>query len=569
VLLLLVVVACADGAVWFDDLSEPPKISDQDRLALAQYVRDKLAGAASDFPAALRDDDKPRIVFLSVSEGMSKARVFVSATSGLHDAFTDAIQQAGQIRARWIRLDVVDHVDVYTVQSTLLPGWQRGVHGLAFDRDIAVAVLADQLIAGSFLDQSSKLAIGRLASAEPRINALQKANKMQVYRFTTMGVFCDQNGPRLLTNGRESFDHAQAGDYEQAAELAGDYLRRSVDDDGRFIYLYKPDTDQAAKKYNILRHAGSIFAMLQVYELTREDQMLSAVERALIYLEKQVRGIELQGQRLDVIVEKNAFKIGGNALAVLALTQYVAVTGNHRKLALAQRLAALMPALQDDDGRFTIHKGTWPQGKATSFISGYYPGEAIFALMRLYSLDQDKRWLQCAQRNAHYLNTVRDVNVPIDKRLPDHWLLYGLNELHRVTPKASYLKHARLIAQSIRLPQHVTSSRANWVGGYDTPPRSTPTATRTEGLIAAYHLLRDFGGNADELVAIRRSVQMGAQFDLRCQMKPAHAMYFADPARCLGGLSERLDKPDLRIDYAQHAISAWLGMARILREKNK
>lgn len=558
--------ANAGDAVWFDDLPKLFRPSDQQRVALVQYARAALTGAETDFPVSLRADDLPRIVILAVSDGVKQASVFVGRGRGLRVAVDNAVAQAGDLPAHWVRLDIVDRADSYSISSTHLPGWQRAVHGLAFDRQVDVALLADQLIAGKYLDEVPKVAIGRMAQAHPKLNALKDAKRIRVHRFTTLGAFCDDARALVLTHGRESFENATAGDFEQAARLAGDYLRRAVDNSGRFDYWYKPTTDRGSKKYNILRHCGSIFAMLQVYEISREPAMLDAAVSALNYVAKQVRTVNLNGKQIDVIVEDNEFKLGAGALAVLALSKYVSVTGDKSKLPLAQRLAELMPALQTDSGRFAMHKASWPDAIDSQFISGYYPGEAIFALVRLYALDGDARWLQCARRNARYLYNVRDADLPIERRLPDHWLLYGLNELHRAQPHDDYVAQAGLIASAIRLPQHTTPPWPHWVGGYFAPPRSTPTSTRTEGLTAAWFLLRDFGDDAKQLAAVRLSAEMGARFILRCQLQAPQAMFYPDPRRCLGGVGARLDRPDIRIDFPQHAISAWIAMAKILRQ---
>jgi hypothetical protein len=42
--------------------------------------------------------------------------------------------------------------------------------------------------------------------------------------------------------------------------------------------------------------------------------------------------------------------------------------------------------------------------------------------------------------------------------------------------------------------------------------------------------------------------------------------WLANPAKADGGVRESLFVHDVRIDYVQHAMSAWLHLARILRD---
>ena len=52
------------------------------------------------------------------------------------------------------------------------------------------------------------------------------------------------------------------------------------------------------------------------------------------------------------------------------------------------------------------------------------------------------------------------------------------------------------------------------------------------------------------------------------KLREADAVFFArDPARVLGGVKESIFVYDVRIDYVQHAMSGWLHLARLLRER--
>ena len=42
--------------------------------------------------------------------------------------------------------------------------------------------------------------------------------------------------------------------------------------------------------------------------------------------------------------------------------------------------------------------------------------------------------------------------------------------------------------------------------------------------------------------------------------------WLKNPAKAEGGVRESLLVPDVRIDYVQHAMSAWLHLARTLRD---
>ena len=63
-------------------------------------------------------------------------------------------------------------------------------------------------------------------------------------------------------------------DLLSSLELAGNYLVRETREDGSFVYLYNASCDCEDEDYNILRHAGTIYAMLQLYQVTENKDLL-------------------------------------------------------------------------------------------------------------------------------------------------------------------------------------------------------------------------------------------------------------------------------------------------------
>lgn len=210
-----------------------------------------------------------------------------------------------------------------------------------------------------------------------------------------------------------------------------------------------------------------------------------------------------------------------------------------------------------------MHKMVYPGGRVSDFRSQYYPGEALLALSRTHALDGKALWLDRAERGARYLIEHRDGRTPESDLIHDHWLLYTLDELYRQRPDPQYLSHTRQIARAIMNKQNHAPPYPDWRGSYYRPPRSTPTATRSEGLCAAYRLVRDFG-SAEEAAGIRKAIEAGIRFQLQTQFRPESVMYLSDPPRALGGFHRSLTNFEIRIDYVQHNISSLLGLYRIM-----
>ena len=273
------------------------------------------------------------------------------------------------------------------------------------------------------------------------------------------------------------------------------------------------------------------------------------------------------GSEALCIAEEGEVKLGGNALAILALVYHLRTVDDPEHLAAAQALARWIVQVQKENGAFGIHKMAFPDERRMDFTSIYYPGEAIYALAQLYELDRRREWLEAAAKNAGYLITERDRELKTDALPHDHWLLYGLAKLARAAPAPLWKRHGLRIARGIIATQNRDATPLDWTGSFYRPPRSTPTATRTEGLGAAYALASDNDHGLKE--AILDAYCRGVGFQLQTQFHPEKAMYLSDPRRVLGGFHRSLTDYEIRIDYNQHNISSLLGLHAILKASGK
>jgi hypothetical protein len=269
-----------------------------------------------------------------------------------------------------------------------------------------------------------------------------------------------------------------------------------------------------------------------------------------------------------VIVYRDAIKLGGSGLSIIALAEHMKVTGNDTYLKDMQELARFINYSQKESGEF-ISKRYYSTGIIDDFVSQYYPGEALLGLCRLYSLDKNESWLDIAEKGAKYLINIRDAGIQTLDLTHDHWLMMALNELYRYRSDTLYYNHTIRIAEAIMYLQRDNINRNaekdEWLGSYYTPPRSTPTACRTEGLVAAYHLTKDFGDN-DSAEIILNAINLAVGFQMRTQLTPERVKNLPNPSQALGGFTGYLNDFEIRNDYVQHNICSILGYYKILNQ---
>ena len=335
--------------------------------------------------------------------------------------------------------------------------------------------------------------------------------------------------------------------------LAWDYLVDVQEDDGSFIYLYDPDEQISLGWYNILRHAGTVYSLLEIYAYSNDDKYLEAAELWLWYLQRQIQDCSWFASDALCLVENNEVKLWWNALAILAMGLYTELTDRDDFVLTMQWLAAWILSVQNNEWEFVIHKMDM-EWRVSDFVSQYYPWEGLYALAKLYDITWVDTYIRAAYQWAIWLITVRDAWLTLRNIAHDHWLLYALRDIYRHYPDTVLVQHGQFITNSIISRQRLEEDTdyKPWVGSFMYPPRTTPTSTRMEWLIAAHTLFSQawFTNLAE---SIEPNISLGIWYIRGSQLLDGYEWTL-----WYGWFPESLTESAIRIDYVQHAISALL-----------
>lgn len=336
----------------------------------------------------------------------------------------------------------------------------------------------------------------------------------------------------LLGALRAQADAPQCQALTSAANRAATALLSRVEADGRF--RYREDAQgQPLPGYNLVRHAGALYALAAHPPSLGEP----ALQRATTFLAASLRPVpDWPGSSAlwsDAEGHPQRAKLGASGLALAAFAALAAAGERAPPLPDLQALGHFIVQMQDDSGRFHMR---YVQGVgALRRHSLYYPGEAALGLYRLAALDGDARWVLAADRALRVLaaQRAREGRWP-----PDHWALIAAAE--PLAPQWQAGAREALVTALL--------AEADGQGALTGDGRSTPTATRLEGLLAAL---------SSPLAAVSRqqasdAVAPALRFLLGLQ-RPEGTL----PAGGAGAMAG-----EHRIDYTQHALSAFLEALR-------
>ncbi len=365
---------------------------------------------------------------------------------------------------------------------------------------------------------------------------------------------------------------------QAAIDRSAHYLADACDAQGRFVYRINLDPSvKVVPRYNVLRHAGAIYALAQYCQRSPDAKTKSALLRSAQFLRHQCMAPAAENPNFLAVWSDPELvggdhprqaKLGGTGLGLVALLSVEQVEPGFTPIDELRKLGRFLVYMQKSDG--TFYSKYFPDtGRNDTWKSMYYPGEAALGLLMLYEQDPSPQWLHTATKTL--VNLARG-GAQQSTTFPDQWYLlalgHGLDTSHdssMTSVQDELLEHARHICRDMVQEQRKQLDDPMIEGCFTPEGRTCPSATRLEGLIAAMQYLPQ----EDEhlLGNIRDTVQRGLPFLLASQVRDgphAGALPRFKPGFVPDGISDG-EKPrmqEVRIDYVQHALSAMLAYQR-------
>jgi len=346
----------------------------------------------------------------------------------------------------------------------------------------------------------------------------------------------------------------------QAIALSASYLERACGPDGKFVYEIETHNGEQASSYNIVRHAGAIYALAMLNRSTPDRKAVDAMVRAATFMRQNYIAPGAHPGQLVVWSEPTGphseAELGATGLGLVALTEVRKVAPKSVPLQELQALGRFALFLQRDDGSFASKLS--PDTGPVDWDSLYYPGETALGLIGLYETDHSRQWLNAAAKALSYLARSRAKLSPVP---PDHWALIAMAKLLPYCDKIScpvsreeLLEYANQVCNSI-VHDQLRNPIAPMDGAFDATGRTAAVATRMEGLLAALEFLP----KNEFRTKVEATAGRGIAFLLRAQIKSGPYAGGVPGAFLAGapGTSE------IRIDCVQHALSAWLRYQRL------
>lgn len=512
-------------------------------------------------------------VFISVSDINEQAYIFRASAKTPEEAWNKATANALEfIKAEsfnpaWIKADVTYKGEKKPLSDTLesiSKGYSKFFRkGIAFDEELDVALIEAELNSCALIDYGD----GRIEL--PELNKYLAANDLKtltqlpddVILFNCKSAFCDEKNEvwELYSEGKNCGRRKLAKFEKETANrvisTSAEYLAMQIGLDGKFDYGVYPTVPKQIPGYNILRHATSIWSLLCSYRISGDKFILTQAENAIGFMIRNMMyKYPTKDGRDNVLYlfeeTKNEVKIGGNAVAVIVLTEYMNIVGTDKYIQTAKELGnGILELFDERDGSF-FHVLKYPSlAPRDQFRTVYYDGETVFALSRLYGVTKDDRFLEAAKKAA---NRFIEKNY---EKYADHWAAYAINELTKHLPLEKYLNFGirNILINLAKIHKQPTT--------YHTYLEFLCVSFELVERIKEENLRCSELKNLDEK-ALVDTIFHRADFMLNGYGYPEYVMYFAKPHNILGAFFIRHDNYRIRIDDVQHFCCAYYAVYR-------
>ena len=296
---------------------------------------------------------------------------------------------------------------------------------------------------------------------------------------------------RVLIVPAEVCPRVEALAVQGAIDEGAAWLVRGQGEDGRFLYGYYSERDQASRAYNTTRHAGVLDALYRVGRIRSADAGLGYVRENLLD-EDGWTAFATRG---------GSASVGTNGLLVLALLHRREATGEKRFDELTRRMARFLVSQAQPDGSVLKY---WRLATGRSIPGVYGPystGEVFYALALMHRTFPGEGWGRHAHRIVEYLATRRDEAEDAPMRQADHWAAYGLATLGPAELTEVEVDYARWLAGFFG---YLIRFSAQHGEGSPTPVLQSGAALGTDGEAAA--ALWQLAGEEPRLADLREDL---------------------------------------------------------------
>jgi hypothetical protein len=356
----------------------------------------------------------------------------------------------------------------------------------------------------------------------------------------------------------------------QSAQSGASWLVNFQRPDGLFIYGLVPALNRTLAGENYLRQVGATAALARAASVLSNAEMALAARHAVLVLLESYTEVDAKEptRRRPLLPANEANPIGFAGLLLWAICELPAAGDELNRS--AEQLAHFIASRQRADGSFNLAASAGDDAEDPPEAINFYPGEALYGLMRSYVVNPAPWKLEVVKKAIGYYRRHWKEN-PSAAFVP--WQTAAYAEAFLATRDRQFAEFVFemndwLLKIQYTDPQTV---EAAWLGGFGsyrfgqtlwTPPGAS-TGSYVESLVEAWRVARATD-DQERTASYQQAAERALRFLMTTQYTSAASTHFEPwfAKKIDGAFHASVEDGSIRIDYTQHAISGMLQYVR-------
>ncbi|MEK7533072.1 MAG: hypothetical protein AAB542_01430 [Patescibacteria group bacterium] len=348
---------------------------------------------------------------------------------------------------------------------------------------------------------------------------------------------------------KESFEQKIIGSITRQ----GDWFVRNQTTAGDFVYERYAATGEVKEGNNIVRQAGALYGLAQLYSYTKDPAIAQTLEKGFGYFRTLTA---TPSAETNAITYNEETQTNTTALLVLALVEYLEADAQHKtteNLEYLVRLSNYLVSTQEASGAYINEYVPKP------VESDYNNGETMYALIRSYNVTQKEPYLISVKRMAAY--AIDHYGTQGFNSSFFSWGMAGFAHLYVIDANEAYWEFLKGYADKY---MGARGSAYEQYLAHTSEDVITPGASVfLEGVDHIAWIAKD----KDIMLhrTLTRHVQNMLNFLLMYELDSPNGKYASGNDLVRGAVCSQVGCETTRIDFLQHNMSASLLYLRLLR----
>lgn len=329
-------------------------------------------------------------------------------------------------------------------------------------------------------------------------------------------------------------------------ELTGKWFINNQTGRGDFYYQRDVKTGRVAGGYNIVRQAGSLYSLAQLYKYNHDPQIKEILENGFAFFQNNLESHDENADQLCVVYE-DIKKSNSSALLLLALIEYMEAdpAAKEKYLTTAEKIANYLMATQLENGGF-IYKF-----EPEEIESDYNNGETFYALIRMYRLHPKEEYLSAVKKASDYFLVKYGEADKLNYSF-FAWSLAGYAHLYQIEAKEEYYEFIKNYTD-----QYFDQRANNIIDYFNDQNENHPSANLgvfLEGLAHSAWIIKE--KNPEYYQQIKNFIEESLKYLMTLQINGPNSTRTSNYKEVRYGFCNDHNCSFLRIDLVHHNLSA-------------